>query len=101
MLSTPLFVNTWVSWVVVVIWFPFIIHSKVIEVVSSPLNGSELFVNNIWRLSHPLVSEAVNVTSGVGWIITESVIVLSQPNAVVTVSVIIYVLSICPVFSGK
>ena len=88
MLSTPLFVNIWVSWVVVVIWFPFMIHSKVIEVVSSPLNGSESFVNITWRLSHPLVSEAVNVTSGVGWIITVSVIVLSQPNSVVTLRVI-------------
>ena len=69
--------------------------------IGSELCGSDPLVKFIVNV--PQLSSRVGfiTTLGVGCIITVSVIVLSHPSSVVTVSVIIYVLSIMPVFSGK
>mgnify|MGYP005733308783 CR=1 FL=1 len=77
-------------------------HWKVILVIVSPLYGLDRLLKSITKgpqLSS-VIDESIS-TSGVGCIVTESVIVLSHPLFVVTFSVMIYVLSTIPVFSGK
>ena len=46
-----------------------------------------MFVSDTSSPSHPLGGDAVKSTKGVGWITIVSVIVLSHPNSVNTVSV--------------
>jgi len=65
---------------------PFTLHKNVIEFLFSLLNGLELLIKFILSESHPLVSDALNCTFGLGYIVTVSLI---ESLHDVTVSVLI------------
>ena len=47
------------------------------------------------------MSEAVNVTSGVGWMVTVCVVISVQESADVTSNCIVYIIAVFVVFSGN
>ena len=70
-------------------------------VVSSPLYGSEVFVKFIVNGPHPMVSETLKLTRGVGYIVTSSVVVSVHELLVVDINVIVYTIAAVVVFSGN
>ena len=63
--------------------------------------GSEVFVKFIVNGPHPVVSEALKITRGVGYIVTSSVVVSVHPLLVVAINVIVYTIAVLVVFSGN